>query len=282
LREDPSGLAGIVTERLRGWRRIAAAIWRPPPPDPVMVGDFDLHAAAALEYLEAVRASTGERVSMTHLVGRAIAHALAAHPDLNRVLSGDRMVPRGSVDVAFIVAYDEGRQHAGVTITGADRKTVAEICRELDREAAALRSPGGGPGRAVSIADHLPLWLIRGVLRVLVWLAVDRRVDLTRFGLPAYGLRPGGFGSALVSSVGMLGIDRAQPGITPLARVPIAVLVGRITDRPVVVDGEVVAGPVATISAAVDHRHYDGSHVGRLLGDFRAYLEDPAAFDPPG
>jgi pyruvate dehydrogenase E2 component (dihydrolipoamide acetyltransferase) len=269
-----------MAERLRGWRRIAAAIWRPPSPDPVMVGDFDLHAAAALDYLEEVRRSTGERVSITHLVGKAIAHALAANPDLNLTLSGDRMVRRDSVEIAFIVAYDDGKRQAGVTVSDADRKPVAEICRELDREAAALR--GGGAGPSMALVDHLPLWVIRTVLRVLVWLAVDRRVDLSRFGLPAYGLRPGGFGSALVTSVGMLGIDRGYPGITPMARVPLAVLIGRIAERPVVVAGEVTAGPVANIAAAVDHRYYDGSHIGRLLGDLRAYLEAPAAFDPPG
>jgi pyruvate/2-oxoglutarate dehydrogenase complex dihydrolipoamide acyltransferase (E2) component len=42
----------------------------------------------------------------------------------------------------------------------------------------------------------------------------------------------------------------------------------------------VAVRPVATISAAIDHRSYDGSHAGRLLAAVRAYLEDPGAFDP--
>ena len=54
-----------------------------------------------------------------------------------------------------------------------------------------------------------------------------------------FGVKPFPFGSCLVTSVGMMGLDVAFAPFTPFARVPILVMVGAIREKPVVVDGEV-------------------------------------------
>ena len=46
------------------------------------------------------------------------------------------------------------------------------------------------------------------------------------------------------------------------------------------VDGEVVARPLLTLTATLAQRYVDGAHTGRLVRSARAYLEDPAAFEP--
>jgi pyruvate/2-oxoglutarate dehydrogenase complex dihydrolipoamide acyltransferase (E2) component len=104
-------------------------------------------------------------------------------------------------------------------------------------------------------------------------------VDLTRFGMPEYGMRAGGFGSALVSSVGMLGIDHGIPQLTPMSRVPLTLLVGRVADRAVVVEGRVEAHPVFEVTVTLDHRFVDGWQAGALARSLRGYFADPAAFD---
>jgi hypothetical protein len=50
--------------------------------DPQFYGDLELDASALLQYLEAVRASSGVHVTVTHLVGRAVAHGLTVVPEL--------------------------------------------------------------------------------------------------------------------------------------------------------------------------------------------------------
>jgi 2-oxoacid dehydrogenases acyltransferase (catalytic domain) len=57
-------------------------------------------------------------------------------------------------------------------------------------------------------------------------------------------------------------------------------LVGEITERPVVEAGAVVARPILPITATIDHRYADGWHVSRALIAFREYLADPGAFEP--
>ena len=50
---------------------------------------------------------------------------------------------------------------------------------------------------------------------------------------------------------------------SPFYRAPLA-LVSEITEKPVVRDGEIVARPLLTISATMDHRYLDGAHAARL------------------
>lgn len=177
------------TTRLRGWRRLAAATW-PAPHDPQMRGDIEVDAGPMLAFIDATRATTGAHVTPLHVVGKVVAHALASHPELNVHLAGGRLIPRRSVDVTIIATFAGGTAQAGITIADLDRKPVAEVARELEARAATFRE-GTAPaiGRVGTIVDHLPLWTIAAVLRLGVWLTMDRGIDL---GVP--GLRPGGFG----------------------------------------------------------------------------------------
>jgi pyruvate dehydrogenase E2 component (dihydrolipoamide acetyltransferase) len=72
-------------------------------------------------------------------------------------------------------------------------------------------------------------------------------------------------------------------GFAPLARfyrMPLLVLVGEIADKPVAIDGKVKVRPMLPLTATIDHRYADGWHISQLLKPFRAYLADPAAFEP--
>jgi hypothetical protein len=70
-----------MARRVQGWRKLAGATWGPPR-NPQFYGDLELDASALLRYLEDARHATGEHVTVTHLVGRAVAHGLAEVPQL--------------------------------------------------------------------------------------------------------------------------------------------------------------------------------------------------------
>jgi pyruvate dehydrogenase E2 component (dihydrolipoamide acetyltransferase) len=79
----------------------------------------------------------------------------------------------------------------------------------------------------------------------------------------------------------MLGIDHGFPLLTPFSRVPMGVLVGKVSDRALVVDGAVEPRPAFEMSFTMDHRFVDGWHVGRLAAVLRDYFEDPTAYEHP-
>lgn len=273
LEESQTGREARVT-RMEGWRRLTAAAWRHPS-DPQIYGDLEVDAEALQAYLADVRAATGVRVTVTHLVGRALALALAEHPDLNRRIVGGRFVPRESVDIFFVVAVESAGDLSGVKVRHADGKSAVEIARELSERAARIR---GGDDREYAASKRLlgatPLWLLRYALRLVAWLTSDHDVDLRRLGLPRQM-----FGSAMVTSVGMFGIRHAYGPLSPSYRLPFLALVSEVTDKPVVRDGRVVARPVLSIAATLDHRYLDGSQAARLASTVTAYLEDPRAYE---
>jgi pyruvate/2-oxoglutarate dehydrogenase complex dihydrolipoamide acyltransferase (E2) component len=80
------------------FRRTAAAMWSAPA-DPSIHGSMDIDATAALAFIEAHRARTGEKLSITHLVCHAVAQAYRQMPELNaKVRFGGRLERRETVD----------------------------------------------------------------------------------------------------------------------------------------------------------------------------------------
>jgi 2-oxoacid dehydrogenase/acyltransferase catalytic subunit len=257
------------------WRKIALASWTTPV-DPQIFGDIEVDAEALMAHLQAERERSGVHVTVTHVVGKALAHALATNPDVNVRLRRGRFVPRETVDVFFVVSVADGKELSGAKVTSADRKPVVEIARELERRVERLRAGEEAElGSSKRLLGSTPPWLLRRLLRFATWLVADRGVSLKRFGLPNDA-----FGSAIVSSVSTFGAERAYGPLNPWYRVPVLVLVSEVKQRAVVVDGEIVARPMLTLAATLDHRYLDGAHAGRLVRSARAYLEDPAAFEP--
>jgi pyruvate dehydrogenase E2 component (dihydrolipoamide acetyltransferase) len=160
-----------------------------------------------------------------------------------------------------------------VKVREADRKSVSEIAEEVARRAERMRAGEDADfGKTKRMTDATPRPVLRAALKLGDWLTVDRNLDLKRVGLPRQA-----FGSAMVSSVASFGVQRAFTPLSPYYRVPLVVLISEVTQKAVVVDGEVVARPMLTLSATLDHRYLDGSDAGRLARAVRAFLENPGA-----
>lgn len=260
--------------KLTGWRKIAGAMWGPPD-DPQVYGILEFDASPLVGYIDRARAA-GHHVTATHLVGRAVAHALHEVPDFNVRIRGGKVIPRDSVDVFFIAAIEGGRELSGVRVDGADRKSVLEVAAELRARATAMKQGRDEEfARSRDTIARMPRVLLRPSMRLSAWVAGDRNRSIRSLGVKASP-----FGSAMVTSIGMFGIPQ---GFAPLARfykMPLLVLVGEITDKPVAVDGRVEVRPVLPLTATIDHRYADGWHIGQLIRPFRAYLTDPAPFEP--
>ena len=80
-------------------------------------------------------------------------------------------------------------------------------------------------------------------------------------------------GSFSISNLGMYGIESVYPILNP----PQACIlgVGAAEEHPVVREGEIVVGRVASLTLAADHRAVDGAIAARLLAAVRDRLEDP-------
>jgi pyruvate dehydrogenase E2 component (dihydrolipoamide acetyltransferase) len=249
-------------------------MWRAPD-DPQIFGALDVDAEPILAFIDNARAH-GLRVTPTHVVGRALSHALEAVPDLNVQIRRGRVRPRQSIDIFFITAVDKGNDLSGVKIANVPGKSVVEVAEELRARSTVMKA-GKDPEfkRTKHLLDQIPAWMLRGALRTTAFLTQELQLEL-----PMLALRRQPFGSAMVTSVGMFGLPQ---GFAPLAwmyDVPLLVLVGEIVSRPVVVGTRVEPRPILPITATIDHRFVDGWHVSRAMNAFREYLADPQRFEP--
>lgn len=263
-------------KRITGWRKIAAAAWGEPN-DPQIYGDFEFDATEILRFIDDLKSATGKKVTITTLVGRALAKAFADNPDLNVHMYKNHFIRRETVDIFFIVSAGAGEELSGVKVAEADKKSALDITDELRRRAERIRSGDDVElGKTKKMIGSTPRRLLKWSIRFSAWLTTDKGMDLPKQGLPKQA-----FGSAMVTSVGMFGIRHAYAPLASYYRVPLLVLVGEVTQKPWVVDGEVVARPVLNLAATLDHRYIDGYHASRLARSVRAYMEDPRSFEPP-
>lgn len=257
---------------LTPFRKVALGTWAEPT-DPQIYGTLKLRMEPALAYLEEVSRQTGQRVTVTHLVVKAVGEALAACPDANVVLRGARPYRRRDVDVSVLVALGGagGRDLSAARIARVDTKTPEAIARELSGAARDIR---GGANQGLESArrmlDRVPVWLMRAVLRFLTFLSYTLNLDLRRLGIPRDP-----FGGAVVSSLGSLGLEDAFIPLVGYSKAPIVIAAGAITDEPVVEDGRVIPGKVMRLNATFDHRVIDGAHAAVLAAAMRRVIEHP-------
>ncbi len=255
-------------------RKLAIATWGAPDEGNIL-GKLTVDATEALAYLAHVRATTGEKVTITHLVGKVVGNALAKAPGLNGYIRLGRYVPHAHVNVTYLVALEEGADLAKAKVDDIDKKSVVEVARDLRGRAEKLRAGQDEAfKKSMGPIKILPTWLIRPVLKLTGWLTSSLGLSV-----PALGLEPFPFGSCIVTSVGMFGLDEGFAPFTPFARVPLLVLVGTVRDGVVAVDGVPTVRKQLTITATIDHRFLDGAQGGVLAKVVRDQLENPWQLD---
>lgn len=251
-------------------RKLAIATWSAPREGNIY-GKLTVDVTEALHYLRWVRKETGERVTMTHFVGKALADALATAPGLNGRILWGRYIPHDTVDVSYLVALEEGADLAKAKIDGLDKKSVADVARELRELAGRLRQGKDDDfEKSKGTIKLLPTWVLTPLVWLTGWLASSLGISLPALGVTKYP-----FGSAIITSVGMFGLDEGFAPPTPFARVPVLVLIGAVREMPAVVGGELVVREQLTITATIDHRFMDGAEGGRLAKVIRQTFADP-------
>jgi pyruvate dehydrogenase E2 component (dihydrolipoamide acetyltransferase) len=103
--------------------------------------------------------------------------------------------------------------------------------------------------------------------------------------VPALGVRPFPFGTAIITSVGSFGLDLAFVPQTPFARVPLIFMVGAITPKAVAEKDpdtgalRVVAKETLTLTVTVDHRFLDGKDGAKMATMLTRFLEHPETLE---
>lgn len=261
-------------EDVSSFRKLAIGTWTTAY-DPTVYGTLTVRMEKALAYIERFREVHGVRLTVTHLVSKAVAEALKRCPDANAILRFNKIYLRNRVTLSVLVVQtDQGDGKVDLTaakIDDADKKSLLEMAKEMQdaidkvrqRKDKALEESKG-------TIQKLPFLLMNAFLKLLAFLMYTLNIDLSFAGMPKDA-----FGGATITNVGSLGLDVAYVPLVPYTRVPIFVAPGAVVDEPVVDDGKVVAGKVMRINASFDHRFIDGMHAAVLAKTMKEMMENP-------
>ncbi len=135
-------------------------------------------------------------------------------------------------------------------------------------------------GLAVSIGQGMEAGLIAPVIKAahtksLLQIARERQEVTARARAGRLRADELAEGSFTISNMGSYGVDSFAAIINPPQSAILAV--GRIADRPVVVEGQVAVRPTMTMTLSVDHRLLDGALAATFLHRLKEIIERPQA-----
>jgi pyruvate dehydrogenase E2 component (dihydrolipoamide acetyltransferase) len=238
---------------------------------------MEVDMTRALQYARRESERSEVRVTATHLLLRAVGLCMKKYPDTNVLIRWNRIYLRRRANVFCQVAVPGRRPELlGVLVRDADQKDPAAIAREVREKSAAIRKGTDGELlRTLRMLDRIPGFLYGPALRWINFLQYTLNLDLSRLGVPQDP-----FGGAAVTSLGSLGVSEAFAPLPPITRIPVVVSVGKIEERPVVREGQIVVRPTCVICTTFDHRMMDGYRAGKLAKFVKGYLADPEKYEP--
>ena len=254
------------------FHRWAAAQWRRPK-DPTIYGATEVDMEPALAFIDKVREEWGVNVTVTHLVTKALAIAIARHPRTNaKVRFWGKLEQRKTVDITVLSAGAGGRDLSAHRLTAADKLPLRQLASDVIEAGQLIRADQDPKFQQTKqLMDKLPWWMMRPFLTLASLSMNELHLDLSKLGLPADL-----FGVGMVTSLGMHGVDEAYAPLTPIGRIMVDVLLTRVRQRPWVGDdGELTVRSTLKICATFDHRVVDGIQAAKICQELHSLLADP-------
>lgn len=264
------------------FRQISLGSWRDAK-DPTVYGSITLRMDEALRYRDEFRSRTGRRLTVTHMMARAIGAVLEEVPDVNAIMRWGRIYLRKDNVVFFQVAMkdpDTGRVDLSAhTVHQANERDLLDILDDFERSVARVRAASKSQSleRTRRMLKVMPAYFAGLMTEIISFFAYTLNLDLSGLGLPSKT-----FGPVAVTNVGAMGIEEAYVPLVPYSRAPTFVALGAVRKTPIVdEDDSIVVAQTMKVMATFDHRILDGAHAAKMCGVLTRWFEDPYAHFGP-
>jgi len=263
------------------FRKIAMGSWRTAG-DPSVYGLLEIDMTKALAYIKRHESDSGPKMTIAHLVGKAVATAMKERPEINGMIRWNRIYLRQHVDLFYQVNIPGnpndpvGKANlTGVVVRQAETLSAQEIAADLGKKASSVKQGESNElTHSVAALKWIPWCFIRTALNIASFINYDLGISLTWAGMPRDA-----FGSIMITNIGGMGGDTAWAPLIPYTKVPILLTIGAIKDRPWVSEaGNLEVRPIARIGVTFDHRFMDGSHAVALQKTFERCFEEPEKY----
>jgi len=225
-------------------------------------GVFWVDMEEAHDFIQRFKQDQGIQLTYLHLFIRACGLALAKYPVVRAMLDGGRRIlhPTGS-DIAVSAAGTTNYAPV-VHLTNVEQKDLATLATELKEGAEKVRAEEEEFLKQINwIGRFLPFqWMRRGLIRLCLRFAKFRRSVAGTFQI-----------TCLPEEI-----------MVPFRLLTTALMgIGKVRERPAVVDGKVVPRKSVYICIPVDHRVVDGKVPMHFAEEVIRLVENPEMMNRP-
>ena len=258
------------------WRKVAIAVYKQPV-DSRIYGIFDADVTHIVDYIKEQR-KKGRKLTITHFITAAVARTLYEDlPDVNCFVRRGHVVFRKDADVFVTVSVGKGKDMSGLIVRKAQDLSVGEISEIISKEAQKKREgKESGAFASKGIISKIP-WPFRRMIFVFIkcWI-FDLGLPFPFLKIPADP-----FGSIMITNIGTFGLSYGMVALFPIGKIPAIITLGKIEDKPVVIDGEIKIRKMLPLTGTFDHRIVDGAQAGALNKGVINRLKNPKELDSP-
>jgi hypothetical protein len=239
----------------------------------VVYFDEYIDAENLLNYIKDASEAFGISVGITHCVVGCASLGFSENPPMNKFVSGYRLYQRKGIFLSFSMKRKRLNKKAKLAVVKQELRedhTFRTMCEEIDGKINVERS--GKKTYADKEYDYFT--------------AIPRPVLLRLFDgirqLNHYNLLPGWFiepdpmhTSMFIANLGSVNMRAGYHHLYEWGTCPLFVMVGKVEDRAVVIDGEVVVRPQLHVRFSYDERIDDGMTASFGIQSMKETLEDP-------
>jgi hypothetical protein len=239
----------------------------------IVLYDDYVKVDALLDYIARARQALGTEVDITHCLVASVARGLLGNPCMNRFVAGKRLYQRKHREITFSMKrkrMDREAKLSAVKLRFNGDEPFAEICRRINAKIVVERSGQETySDKELGIMTRLPRPLLSLCIRLVRW------ADYHNL-LPASFIDNDGFYTSLfIANLGSVGMRAGFHHLYEYGTCPLFLMVGRIEERPWVVDGKVVPLKLLHLRYSYDERIDDGLTSRFGIDAVREGLESP-------
>ncbi|WP_025157814.1 dihydrolipoamide acetyltransferase family protein [Leifsonia aquatica] len=204
--------------------------------------------------------------TFTATVRADVGDLLALRAQLNRALENDSADGRPAISLNDLLVRAVAlalREHPGVNASYSAEGGGATLRHRRVNVGIAVAAPGGLVVPVVPDADRASVSTIAALTRDLIAKAADRTLTSAEMAGGTFSL----------SNLGMYGVDHFTAIVNPPQGAILAV--GAARDELALIEGEVEARTLLSLTITADHRIIDGALAAQFLRTLRALLEHP-------
>ena len=226
------------------------------------------------------KAEQGIKISYMNIIYAALVRIIAERPQLNRFAMNGAIYARNQILVSLAIKKsltDEGEE-TNLKIPFKGTENIFEIKEILEKEIEFNKkeTSDNGTDKLVKLFNILPTWLIRGIVRFLMFtdkhgFMPKKIIELSPFHTSAY-----------LTNVGSLGIDAIYHHIYNFGTTSLFLSMGKKKKSYVYEDDEIKEEKCITIGFVGDERICDGYYYAASFRQLMKYLRNPEILEKPG